>query len=172
MKQEAIMKIKPTDETVQRLVISNNEDYQSAIATLSEYTTRSIRIYSANLPSTIFDHNDFLDVISAFARKSRHSTVQIIIENSLSITQRNQRLLSLYRRLSTIDIKLAEQDYRCEDETYFIFDSFALIEKPHTDIEQGLVHFNAPREATRKLRQFQEVWDQAITDENLRQQLL
>ena len=170
--KKEIMTIKSTDGSAQRLVISNHDDYQSAIATLSAHTTRFIRIYSADLPTAIFDNNDFIDVISAFARKSRHSTVQIIIENTHSITQRNQRLLNLHHRLSTIQVRLADQDYRCEAETYFIFDSFALIEKPHTDTEQGLVYFNSPREATRKLRQFHEAWDHATVDDNLRQQII
>lgn len=166
------MENKDTDKTIERLVLKKYANYRSAIATLSEHTSRFIRIYSTDLPSAIFDHDDFLEALSVFARKSQHSTVQIVIENTLSVTQRNQRFLALYHRLSNIQIKLSDEDYYCEAETFLIFDGFALIEKPHTDREEGIVHFNAPREATRKLRQFQEVWDHAEPDANLRQQLL
>ena len=166
------MENKDTDETTERLALKKYAHYRSAIATLSEHTSRFIRIYSADLPSEIFDHNDFLEALSVFARKSQHSAVQIVVQSTLSVTQRNQHLLALHHRLSNIQIKLSDEDYYCEAETFLIFDDFALIEKPHTDREEGIAYFNAPREATRKLRQFQEVWDHAESDTNLRQQLL
>lgn len=81
-------------------ILQDQDAFIAAAVSLLQQASRTVRIRSALLDPSLFDSLAFNEALSAFARQSRFSEVQILIDMPQVILQRSGRTLALMRRLN------------------------------------------------------------------------
>ena len=115
--------------------LKDNDAFLEAALQLIEQTSRYLRIRSALLDPDLFDQKEFNEALSAFARKSRYSEVQILVDYPNRIQQRGHKTIELMRKLSEkIIIKEYYDEPDEERESYILSDSRGILIK-HPDRE-------------------------------------
>jgi hypothetical protein len=134
---------------------------------LLERACRHVEVASAALDPAIFNRNDVIDLVSAFAR-SRGSSIRILLTSDASasaITGRGHDLLRLQQRL---DSKILLR--RSEPGQIAALPSFVLADALHSwrladDASfTGDLLLDAPVDTRRLLEHFEDAWSQAQTD--------
>lgn len=118
-------------------ILHHKDEFLEASIQLMEQTSRYIRIRSAMLDPELFDNADFNEALSAFARRSRFSEVQILVDYPNRIMERGHRTLELMRRLSEkIIIKQFYDDPNEDRDSFIISDQRGiLIKNPQPNTE-------------------------------------
>lgn len=148
-------------------------DHRDAVDALLEQASRSVHIYTRDLESPLYDAPAIERALSRLARRSRHSHVHIIVQDSTRAVKQGHRLVTLAQRLSShVQIRNPAPEHMDENGAFLIVDGTALLRRNLADRYKGMVDFN-DRLAARELdRYFREVWEHGRPDPQLRRLLI
>ncbi len=140
------------------------------LSSLISQTSQHLRILHTNLDPNLYDNEEMVTLLSDLARKSRYSDIRILIVDPSLIVKRGHRLLNLQRRLSSI-IKLRR--ISCEPhhvkDNMVLADQCGIIAQPIKDPDKVWANFNNKPVATTHIAIFDDLWEHAVEDRNLRQ---
>ena len=137
---------------------------------LCDSARRYIRILSPTLDRDVFDNAQLCDAISKLARRSRHSEIRILVNDSRPIVEHGHRLVTLAQRIpSLIHIQKLSDHPQMNDDTMVIRDSDGLLFKPAGSDHQGFYEPESKARVASYIERFDELWERSGTDINLRQ---
>jgi len=96
-------------KTDQLIEVEHKDDLKQLILSLSQQAQQRILIFSHHLEHRLFDSDELYEAIKDLAIKNQRTHVQILLQDTKSMTTKGHRLLKLARRISShITIKLAD----------------------------------------------------------------
>ena len=156
-----------TDETVD---IGTRDENRIAVVKMAQQCQRTIEIISRELDPDLFDNSEFLDAVKAMVLKNRRSSVRILVFAPKTIVSRRHRLIDLSRTLPTyMEIRVPAKEYQEFNEMVFVADSTGYLHRLYTERFEAKVNFNDKRVARYLVKEFDEMWERANQDINLRQ---
>jgi predicted GNAT family N-acyltransferase len=146
------------------------QDHQQAVLDIIQQTERQLQIISYALDATIYDTPEVVEVISNLARKSRYTNIQLLIINNDRIIQGGHRLVNLQRRLPTsIFLRILPEGTREIPDNVVIADRIGVICQSSKDPDLIWANYNNRPIAEDHGVKFDELWQHAVVDNELRQ---
>jgi hypothetical protein len=157
----------PTDEFLTGVEYPRPFD-ELALA-LAVSALRHICIMSPRLDHAVFDNAELAAALSALVRKSRQTSVRILIADSRALATRGHRLLNLARRLpSSVHIQKLAEHPDWNGETVVIRDLDGVLYKPGGSDHEGFYEPASRASTRRHLELFEELWRHSAQDVELR----
>lgn len=137
---------------------------------LINQVSKQLRILSYDLDYKTFDNEEMLQSISALARRSRYTDIRILVVEPAKLVSRGHRLLSLQRRLSS-NILLRRTTALAHDikDNLIIADQTGFISQSIKEPEKSWANYNNRPVTQSYISQFDDLWQRAQEDKDLRQ---
>jgi hypothetical protein len=149
--------------------LSSRDEVKVINIAMTQQASRNIDIVSKHFDSGIFDVPNFIEAIKQLSISSKFTKIRILIKSSESMTQNRHRIIELIHTLtSSIEVRKISDEYKSYNEAFSLFDGKGVIYMRHADRYEGFANFNRPRLVTELTNFFNEVWERALPDENLR----
>ena len=130
---------------------------------------RSLALFTRDLEPQLYNEELFLAEVRRIAISGRYARVRVLVQDSARAVREGHRLVELARRLSSfIEIRKPHADHASLIETFLVADERALLYRKEADRFEGYADLDAPAEARRLLRTFDEIWGRATPDPELR----
>lgn len=147
--------------------LARREDVRRAVRALILTARREIALLSTALEPAVYDDAVLLEAIGALARR-RGARVRVLIREPRTVVTRGHRLVELARRLSSsVELRRPHPEHRDGTEQILIADESGVLFRPDETRFEGRMAPNAPAEARRRLRTFEEWWALAEPDPEL-----
>jgi predicted GNAT family N-acyltransferase len=151
------------------VAFDSEADARDAVLLVLERARRAAAISSADLDRAMFGNDRVLQLISDFARRSRHVHVRILIEDAKSIADESHPLLELARRLpSKVEIRRQSDDRTPSRGSFVVVDGAAVWIQPDRAQYVGWYNMHDRVEARRLTDEFAEAFDRSLDDPELR----
>lgn len=139
-------------------MIVTEDAFITAAVTIIEGSSRYLRIRSALLDKALFDSPEVLHALSTFARHSRYSQIQILIDYPARFMQSGHGLLPMIQRLSQkIEVKVYYDEKDEHIDSTIIGDQGALLIKPIRQDKEGIYAQNVVKNRL-YTEQFDHAW--------------
>lgn len=156
-------------QDAQTVAIDTSEACRIAALSMARQAARSIDITSRQLEPRMYDNADFSNAVSKLVVGSRRAKVRVLLRDTEPVIKQGHRLVSLARRLSSyIEFRIPAREFDDYNAAFLIVDAAGVVYRSHSDTFEATVSFNDPRKAQELGRQFEEMWQTAIQDPNLR----
>lgn len=153
--------------------LASREDHREALLRLIARSRRAIDLVSRHLDPLIFDEQGMVDTFTNLALRNRKARIRILILDPAPLRQRDHRLVALAQRLSgSFELRTPAPEHRNYNESVLIADGESYLHSPLSDRYEGEVYFHAPDGAVEWLRRFEDLWQTALPDPNLRRLFL
>lgn len=149
--------------------VERTEELRRAVAALAGQARRQLDILTPDLEPAIYDATDFLDALRQLAIASRRTHLRVLVGDSESAVKRGHRIIELGRRLTTaIDIYRPAPGTEFGSEGFLLVDDRGLMWRANADRPEASVCFNDPMTVRRLRSRFDELWQEAQPDPELR----
>lgn len=146
-------------ESTGSIGLDGEEDFHSALNNMANQASKSVKIFTQELDPDLYDHTEFLKIMSDIARNRSRCKIQILIQNPNKASKHGHRLIELKKRLtSAIQIHSIPEDDTDNTDEYMIVDEIALTRRFTMGHMQGNCEFKSTLEAQKKSRQFDAIW--------------
>jgi hypothetical protein len=153
----------------QSVAIDSSEECRLAALSMVRQAARSIDIVSRQLDPQMYDNEDFCEAVSQLVVGSRRAQVRVLLRYTDPVIKHGHRLVTLSQRLSSfISLRIPAKEYDEYNAAFLIVDGAGVIYRTLSDTFNGTANFNDPRKAQELTRQFEEMWQTATLDANLR----
>ena len=153
-----------------RWSVSNFEETQKAAAEIADLATRRLSIFTPDLEFGIYDHDDFLEIAKRLVLSKRYPRIRVLISDPSRAVRTGNRFVSLGRRLNTyIEFRNVHEDYRDNREAFIVADDTALLYRVDANRWEGIADSYEPAVARRYLELFDEIWNQSVVEQELRE---
>lgn len=153
----------------QRIEVETSGQNRLAAVSLVQQTRRSLDMISRDLDTKIYAHPDFVDAIRQVVVAQRRIRVRILVQDTQPLISRGHRLVTLARRLNSfIELRVPDEEHQSYNSAYLIADRVGTLFRPVADRYEGTACFNDPREARGLTELFENMWESAEPDPNLR----
>jgi hypothetical protein len=153
----------------QSIAVDTSEACQLAALSMARQAARSIDIVSRQLDPQLYDNQDFCEAVSQLITGSRRACVRALLRNSDAVVKHGHRLVTLSQRLSSfIELRVPAREFDDYNAAFLIVDGTGVIYRTFSDKFEGTVNFNDARKAQELARQFEDMWQTATPDTNLR----
>ena len=152
-----------------KIVLDTSEDNRIAALALAQQAQRSIRIFTRDLETLVYNTQDFIEAVTRLATFGQYSLIHILIQDSTHVVKNGHRLVELaYRLSSKIKLRKPCYEYRNYNEAFLVADEDGLIHRRLADRYEGTASFHNPMEARNLAKFFDEVWEKSEPDPELR----
>ena len=132
-------------------------------------TRRSVDIVSRDLDPRLYDDDGCLDALRKIAIGHRKARIRILAQDLDTPVRRDHRLIELARRLSSfMEIRRLSDDYKDYNEAYLIADRTGVVHRSQADRFEAWASYHQPLRARELLKTFEDAWEHAIVDPNMR----
>ncbi len=160
-------------ETRDTLEPDTAEDHRRLAAALAGQARRGVVVMSRDLDAPVYDDPPFLDALKDLAISHRQARIRVLVRDPRPAVRNGHRLIALAQRLPTyFDIRVPARHHREFNEAFLVVDEAGYVHRKLADRLEGTASFNDPLEARRLLRTFDEMWEVAEPDPNLRRMRL
>ena len=157
----------------QAVVVDTSEACRLAALSMVRQAARSIDMVTRHLDPQVYDNSEFCQAVSQLIVGSQRARVRVLLRHTDPIVKRGHRLVTLSQRLSSyIEMRLPAKEFDEYNAAFLIVDTVGVIYRTHSDRFDGTVNFNDPRGARDLGHQFEEMWQTAAPDANLRRSYL
>jgi hypothetical protein len=148
--------------------LSSQQEKQFHCQNLTAQASHMIRIFTSDLDHDLYDQQDFIEILSRFARSSRFAEVRILLRNIEPAVKRGHAVLELSRRLSSkVTIRQLIEPTVSFNESYLLADSTGLFS--HTAQRQrATANYNSRYRVKMLCESFDQHWQNAQLPEELR----
>lgn len=158
-----------TSDDTQVIHFDSREQATDLALQLVQQARREICFFGADLDAVLFDHDDTIDCLSEFARRSERTSIKFVVHSSKKNLQDSHGLIPLAQRLSSsIHIHTTDQQHHDLNQMFLIIDDEGYLFCHNNEIYSGRASFNH-RQEVRTLKQiFTEIWNHSVNDINTR----
>lgn len=136
---------------------------------LAAQARRTITILTPDLEAPVYDSAQVLEAITALAVRGRFCEVRILVADSGYAMRHGHRLIEHARRFtSTVHMRRPAPQHRDFNEGMLVVDETGYLYKPVASRYEGKASFHDGPRCRELLKQFQERWDLALPDPELR----
>ena len=154
------------DEVVK---IDTRQENADAALELVKQCQLKLAIISHELDPFIYDQLDFLEALRNLALRSRHVQIRILVFEPELIVRRGHKLIDLAGKISSyIEMRKPAPEYKKFNEAVLIADEIGYLFRENVERYKGKVNFNSRRESKYLLEVFDDMWEKAKPDPNLR----
>lgn len=153
-----------------RLIQFDSEyECRNAVGSLLANARRTVVLLSPTLDAQLFGADECLAAVSAFARRSRHTRMRILVEDTKAIAANSHPLLELARRLpSKVLIRRLPADREPAKSSYIVVDEEAVWMLPDRDAYVGWTNQHDRVQARRLADEFLWLFERSTEDPELR----
>lgn len=156
--------------TVGHIPVEDRPTNFAAVHKLVCSATLSLNVISRSLDHMIYDRADIVEAFSNFIRRSRNTSVRILVYDSTNIIKNGHRLYALAGKVpSKLNIRQLPDDFKDYNESMVIADRVGFIHNQQSDRYEGVVSFNDYQRCAELNKTFTDFWDRSLIDANLRQ---
>lgn len=146
--------------TGESMQIDTRQLNSDAILKLVSAAQNQISIVSRRLDATIFSKQDFIENASEFIRRTKTSSIKILVHDTEPMVKNNHRILNLSQRVSSkIEIRTICNDYAQFNQSYLVADSIGYIHNLKSDLYDAEVNFNDIDKSKELLETFKNIWE-------------
>jgi len=136
---------------------------------LARQARRHLRILSNSLDRETYDNAEFASALSALVRQHRSTDIRLLVVDSRPLVQRGHHLLELQRRLSSrIPLRRVTGEPALIQENYLLADRRGILCYTVKEPEQAWGDYSNGPVAENYTVQFDELWNRAVEDPDLR----
>jgi len=151
------------------LTITSREENAAATREMVKQCKQKLDIISQELDPNVYDQADFLEILRKLAINSHHVEIRIIVFQPQLIVSRGHKLIDLAGKISSfIEMRKVSSKYKSFNESVLVADEIGYLYRESTDRYNGKVNFNSRRESKHLLDVFDNMWETAKPDPNLR----
>lgn len=149
---------------------ANGQDELSAIALdLVLQCSRTVQIISRHLDAQLYDNEPFILALKKLIRRSRYTSIQILLHDSAPAVQAGHRLITLYQQLSSyIQIRRIGTDFKDYNHAFLLADRTGFIFRQFADRFDADVNYHDPLYGKKLAEKFVEIWEVSEPDPHLR----
>ncbi|MDH5784398.1 MAG: hypothetical protein OEZ16_02180 [Chromatiales bacterium] len=157
------------DSDSSKQTFDSSEQNRQLALQLVEQASHEVLIASYDFDTRIYSNSEFVDALSALARKHRDARVNILVWNTTSAVKNGHRVIDLAQRL-TSSIHIHEPDRVHKDfvESFMVVDGCAYLRRPVADRFEGEADFHAPLLARDLKERFMEMWERSTPSSEFR----
>jgi len=130
-----------------------------------------MNIFSQELDAALYDNAQFEQNIVNLAKRHPKTNIRILIQNSRKAVQQGHRLIRVAQTLtSSVTIRKPSREHQSEQSAFMTVDGQALLYRVigNQYNYEATVNFMSPNHAGKLDDFFNEVWERAESDLNLR----
>ena len=159
-------KIGEIDRDIQ---IESKEDNAQASIMMTEQCTYALDIVSPDLDPFVYDHLQFVNALKNLALRGRRTAIRILLNDVNGIVKRGHRVIEVASQLSSfIELRKLSNDHADFNEALLIADKIAFIYRNNATRYEAKVNFNDRRQCRHLEHAFEQMWQTAKPDPNLR----
>lgn len=156
-------------QDAQAVSVDSSEACRVAALSMVRQAARSVIIVSRQLDPQMYDDNAFCGAISQLVVGSSRARVRALLHHVDPAVKRSHRLVALAQRLSSfVELRVPAREFEEYNAAFLVVDGAGIIHRRLSDRFEANVNFNDPRTAQELGRQFEEMWQTAVSDINLR----
>ncbi len=160
-------------ETDNKVAIDSRQDHSLVALMMAKQASRTLEIISRELDPVVYNNQEFVEAVKYLVLKNRKSKVRILVYEPMKIVKRGHRLVDLAMDLSSfIEFRVPNFEYADFNESIFIADTVGYIHRISSERFDGTLNFNGKRKSRTLTHQFDEIWEKAKPDPNLKRALL
>ncbi|BCD88336.1 hypothetical protein PSm6_47430 [Pseudomonas solani] len=149
------------------------EDARPHALALLQQAQRSLCLYTPDLEAWLYHHSSIQDACTRFLLANPRNRLRILVRDVTRPVKEGHRLLNLVRRLSSnSQIRKLNPDHPNEECAYLLADDRGLLLRPEPDSFSGYALYNDPGRCRLRQAQFDQAWEQSVSDPDLRSFLL
>lgn len=140
---------------------------------LIQQARRSLCLYTPDLEPWLYDQRAIAEACSRLLRAHPRNCLRILLRDSALAVRQGHALLRLARQLpSNCQIRRLGPDQPADDPAYLLVDDCGLLLRSAPLLPAAQVHYQARGRVRQLQRQFDQTWESAGGDPNLRSFLL
>lgn len=156
-------------QDAQAVSVDSSEACRIAALSMVRQAARSVIIISRQLDPQLYDNDEFCQAVSQLVVGSSRAQVRALLRHVDPAVKRSHRLVALAQRLSSfVELRVPAREFDDYNAAVLVVDDAGIIHRRHSDRFEASVNFNDPRMAQELGRQFEEMWQTAVPDVNLR----
>jgi hypothetical protein len=150
--------------------LNSRKDCVEAVERLITQAEQHIAIFSQQLEPLLYNHPHICELMSALARKNRHTTIRILAQQTKSIAADGHCLIGLAQRLPTfVSIRIpATPELQLFRESWLIADNHSICQINNPDRYEGSVIETDRLYVKSKLEFFNHAWENSELDPHTR----
>ena len=155
-------------DSVTATLVDAEQNCAASIA-LVDQARYTLDIVSRDLNHALYDNDAFEEVVKQLATSSRKARIRILIQDSDKAVKQGHRIVELARRISSfIEIRVQGKQFKEFNEAWLIVDAKAWIRRPLVDRYHAEINYSAARQLRDIVKEFDNMWNYASPDPNLR----
>ncbi len=136
---------------------------------LATQTRRSLDIVSRHLDPVLYDDDLFVAALRKLVVENHRAQVRVLVLDSAPVITRSHRLVDLAQHLSDfISIRVPAPEHKEFNEAWLVADNTGYIHRRFSDRFEATANFAARRVASNLTNRFEELWNRAQVEANLR----
>ncbi len=156
-------------ETAEEFELERSETVRDTVLSLATQARRSLDIVSRHLDPTLYDTEAFSNALRELVVGSHRAQVRILLLDSAPVVTRGHRVVELARRLSSyMAIRVPGLEHKDLNEAWLVADATGFVYRRFSDRFEATANFNDHRHATHLVNRFEEIWQRAQPDSNMR----
>ncbi len=156
-------------ETARAFELGRAKELRRVLLELAQQTRRTLDLVSRHLDPTLYDRDDFVEAVKQLALGSPRARVRMLILDPAPVIASGHRLIPLAQRLSSyIELRVPAPEHREFNEAWLVADKDGYAHRRFSDRFEATVDFHDPRLAAHLTNRFDELWQRAQPDPNLR----
>lgn len=149
--------------------IERAEALREVLLALTSQARRTLDIVSRHLDPTLYDRDDFVEAVKAIALGSSRAQIRVLVLDPAPVVSQGHRLVQLAQRLSSfVQVRVPAPEQREFNEAWLVADKDGYAHRRFSDRFEATANFHDPRLAVHLTNRFDELWQRASPDPNLR----
>ena len=155
------------------LKLESCEENREVALSMAQQARQSIEIISRLLDPSIYNTTEFIDAIRNFVTGNRNAQLRIIVFDPDTIVRNGHRLVELAGTLSSfIELRRAAFEHDLYSQSLLVVDGTAYLHRINTERYDATACFNDRRQSRFYQKEFNNMWETAKPDPNLRRMSL
>jgi hypothetical protein len=151
------------------IALHSYKDHRRICRQMLEQTRHDLCLLTRDLNKAVFDQAEFVAGLQALATRSRGSRIRILLQDHDAVVKQGHRIVELARRLtSSVEIRLPASDWTDYPENFLLADDYGVVHQSLASSYEATADFHAPLKVRRLRAQFDEIWETAEPDTELR----
>lgn len=156
-------------QTKEEFEIEGVDEVSAISLDLALQCRRIIQITSRHLDQALYDNDTFIQALKTLIKRSRFSTIQILVQDSTPAVKSDHKLIALHQRFSSyIHIRKISKEYKNYNEAILMADETGFIYRQFADRYKASVNYSDPLRAKKLAEGFNEIWEVSEPDPHVR----
>lgn len=156
-------------ETREPMTLLGPDAFREAFRHMIDQANSRVDIFSPDLDPEVLDCQAVADAMSAFARRSRYTEMNVLYFDAQSAIQAGHRIVELGEYFGeNIRLRRLEAEHASRHDVFLLADDAGLVYRDATDSWEGFAEFNTPGDVGELRDSFMENWYRARRDRKLK----